>query len=202
MEFGRYLSVMGTLYFQGATSAENPDLLRRYGGALKLAGDNANHIRVDPDSILGMQRRTQDRWMAARIGWRRHADQIERRLHRGETPTQAVFHHMRDHGTYPHTPDQVQSMIGESMTEGGVTCYNWQVEAVNFRRRLQRGAGVMGDTFGAITTMVALACTADSFSNATPEEWDRALDAGAVGQNVGQMVSAHMDARSGNTSGY
>lgn len=202
MEFGRYLNLMGRMYFQGATSNDSYDLLRRYGGALKLAGDNAQHIREDPDSILGMQRRMEDRWTAARIGWRRHADQIERRLHRGESPTQAIYQHMRDHGTYPHRPEQVELMTRPSMTTGGAPCATWQVEAVNFRRRLRRGAGVMGDTFGAITTMLALSCSGVDWANATPDQWDDALDVGEVGRNVGQMWGAHTDALAGNTRGF
>ncbi len=201
MEFQQYLRHAGSLYYEAAISDFHPDLLRRFGGSLKLAGDNAIHVRFDPDSVLGMQRRTQDRWTAARIGWRRHADQIERRLHSGETPTQAIYNHMRAHGTHPHRPSQLQPMLQRQAYEGG-ECSAWMLPTIMLRQRIARGANIMTDTFGALTTMTALVITANDWQNATPEEWDTALNAGEVGVVVGQMAGAHADARAGNTAGF
>ncbi|MEM7664474.1 MAG: hypothetical protein AAF250_01335 [Pseudomonadota bacterium] len=53
----------------------------------------------------------------------------------------------------------------------------------------------MRDTFGALTTMGVLIATASDWQNATPAEWDRALNAGEVGVAIGQMAGAHADAR-------
>lgn len=201
MEFRQYMRLAGRLYFEAAISDFHPNLLRRFGGSLKLAGDGANRVRVDQDSILGMQRRTEDRWTAARMGWRRHADRIERRLHRGENPTQAVYNHMRENGTYPHRPSQLQPMLQRCMYNGG-ECSAWMLPTIRFRQRLARGGNVMTDTFGALATMGALMITANDWQNATPEEWDSALNAGEVGVVLGQMAGAHTDARSGNTAGF
>jgi hypothetical protein len=109
---------------------------------------------------------------------------------------------MRENGTHPHLPAKLQMLTQECLTQDGSICYGWQLNAVQFRRRFARGSAVMADTFGALTTMAALAWSAEDWTNATPDEWDAALDVGAVGQTIGQMAGAHADARSGNTLGF
>jgi len=78
MEIRQYLRLMGRLYFEGAVSDFQPDLLKRFGGSLAICAKDVEHIRIDPNSMLGLQRRTQDRWTAARIGWRRHVSETSK----------------------------------------------------------------------------------------------------------------------------
>ncbi len=193
MQIQRYLRLMGRLYFEGARSNFSPELLRRFGGSLAMAARDANHIRIDPDSILGMQRRTEDRWQAAEIGWRRHSRAICNKLARGVTPTEAIYLHCAEYSTTPHTPRQLQQGLQQVISTHG-TMSAWMLPTVQFRHRLQRGSAIMSDTFGAITTMAALAMSADDWQHATPEEWDNALNAGEVGVIIGQLAGAHTDA--------
>ena len=195
MQFNRYLRSLGRVYFEAAISDFHPDLLRRMGGIFILAGNDSERVRVDPDSILGMQRRIEDRWTAARVGWNRHSQQIQQRLRRNETPTQAIWHHFQQFRTTPQTPEQVQQMLQPQMLANGSQASAWMVPTIQFRERLQRGGRVMGNTFGAITTIASLTMTARDWQNATPEEWDRSLGHGEVAIVVTDMVGAHTDAR-------
>ena len=195
MRFERYLRRLGQVYYEAAISDFHPDLLRRMGGIFRLAGTDAERVRVDHNSVLGLQRRTQDRWTAARVGWNRHSQAIREQLSRRVSPTQAVWNHFRRNHTSPPTPAQVDEMLQLDMISGGRQVSRWMVPTLQFRDRVARGGRVMTDTFGAITTMGALIATADDWQNATPAEWDSALNAGEVGVVIGQMAGAHADAR-------
>lgn len=195
MRFETYLRKVGQVYFEAAKSDFHADLLRRMGGVFKLAGDDAERVRVDHNSVLGLQRRMQDRWTAARMGWNRHAQAMRNDLSRGQTPTQSVWSHFQRSNTSPPTPAQVEEMLRPDMISGGRQVSRWMVPTIQFRDRFNRGSGVMRDTFGALTTMGVLIATASDWQNATPAEWDRALNAGEVGVAIGQMAGAHADAR-------
>ncbi len=195
MRFNTYLRSLGQVYFEAAKSDFSAGLLRRMGGIFVLAANDCERVRIDPNSVLGMQRRTEDRWTAARVGWSRHSQQIRQGLSGGQTPTQAIWRHFQRFGTTPQTPQQVQQMLQPQMLANGQQASAWMVPTIQFRQRLQRGGQVMGDTFGAIATITALSMTARDWENATPEEWDRALNAGEVAVVVGQMAGAHTDAR-------
>ena len=185
---------MGRLYFEGGRSSFSSELLQRFGGSLAMAARDVRHIRIDPNSVLGMQRRIEDRWRAAEIGWQRHSREIREKMTRGESPTDAIFMHCAKYGTTPHTPGQLQQGLQQVASAHG-TMSAWVLPTVQFRQRVQRGNAVMSDTFGAITTMAALAMSAEDWQHATPEEWDRALNFGEVGAIVGQLAGAHADAR-------
>ena len=94
----------------------------------------------------------------------------------------------------PHTPEQLQIMLQRDMLPDGSQVPRWMVPTIQLRARIARGGRVMTDTFGAITTMVALAMTARDWQRATPVEWDRAVNAGEVGAVVAQMAGPHIDA--------
>lgn len=198
MEFSRYLGLIGRLYFEGAISNFHPNLLRRFGGSLTLAGQDAQHVRVEENAFLwfDITRNPQELWDTAQAKWQRHSQAIRQSLAQGRTPSQAIYQYMRSHNTYPHTPTQAQQMLQPVMDETGSQHSAWMDSTIQFRRRVGRGARVMTDTFGALTTMAALMVTADNWQNATPAEWDRAMNAGEVGIIVGQMAGAHHDARS------
>ena len=195
MQVRQYLRLMGQLYFEGAISDFHPDLLSRFGGSLRMAGMDAEHARVDPASILHMERRIADRWTAARIGWQRHVDQIRSRLAGGTPPSAAIYQYCANCRTTPHSPAQLQLMLRREMMANGHQVSHWQVATLRFRERFDRGSAVMRDTFGAFATMTALAMTADDWTHATPEEWDRALSVGEIGVIIGTMAGAHADAR-------
>lgn len=195
MRFQTYLRQVGRVYFEATISDFHPDLLRRMGGIFKLAGNDAQRVRVDHNSILGMQRRIQDRWTAGRVGWERHTQAMRTALSQGKTPSQAVWDHFHASNTSPPTPTQVREMLQRDMISGGRQVSRWQVPTIRMRDRLARGGTVMGDTFGAITTMGALIVNARDWQNATPAEWDSALNAGEIGMAIGQMAGAHTDAR-------
>lgn len=194
MNFREYLRLMGRLYFQAGISNFSAPLLRRFGGVFVVAAGDVEHIRIDPDSWFGMQRNTDDRWRAARAGWVRHTQTLEGLLRAGRTPNAAIYEFMHRHQTTPHTPRQMQAMLQPDMLADGSQSPHWMVPTIRFRARLERGGRIMGDTFGAITTMVALAMTANDWQHATPAEWDRALTAGEIGIALGQMAGAHSDA--------
>jgi len=194
MQVRQYLRQMGRLYFEGAISDFHPNLLRQFGGSLAMAAQDTQHIRIDPNSWLGIERRIQDRWTAAQIGWRRHVQEIRTLLNAGTSPTNAVYRYCQTFRTTPHTPSQIQQSLQRVMMSNGSQVSAWQVSTIEFRQRLRRGGQVMGDTFGAIGTMAALMMTADDWTRATPAEWDHALNAGEVAMVIGQMAGAHTDA--------
>ena len=195
MELSQYLRMMGTMYVQGARSDFHPRLLRRIGGSLAICARDAEHIRIDPDSWLGMRRTFDDTWTAARVGWRRHAAHIRQLLNAGNTPSQAIFIYCERFGTTPHLPVQLELAIQSATTASGREVPNWQSPTVELRARIVRSGEVMSDTFGAIATLSALIMTADDWQHATPEEWNQALSVGEVAVVVGAMASAHADAR-------
>ena len=195
MEFKRYLRMMGKLYFEGAISDFHPNLLKRFGGSLAMCAGDVQHIRIDPDSWFGLERGTQDRWAAAGRSWHLHAAQIQVLLNAGNSPTDAVFNYCARFRTTPHTPAQLEQALMKVMMTNGSVVSSWQVSTLEFRQRLERGSKVMKDTFGAIGALGALVVTAKDWQNATPQEWDRALNVGEVTAAIGQMAGAHADAR-------
>ncbi len=195
MEFRRYLRLMGKLYFEGAVSDFQPDTLKRFGGSLAICAKDVEHIRFDPNSMLGLQRRMQDRWTAAEIGWRRHVSEIQTLLNAGSTPTETIHSYCARFQTAPHRPQQLEQALSRTMMANGNQTSAWKVATLQSRQRFQRGNAVMRDTFGAIGTMCALAITADNWQRATPQEWDRALNFGDVARAVGELRSVHSDAR-------
>ena len=195
MELRQYLRLMGKLYFEGALSDFQPDSLKRFGGSLAICAKDVEHIRFDPNSILGMQRRMQDRWTAAEIGWRRHVGEIRTLLNAGSTPTETIHSYCARFQTAPHRPQQLAQALSRTMMANGNQTSAWKVATLESRQRFQRGSAVMRDTFGSIGTMCALAITAENWQRATPQEWDRALNFGDVARAVGELTGAHNDAR-------
>lgn len=198
MLFNQYLTQMGRLYFEGVVSSFHPDLLKRIGGSLALAARDAHHVRVEEDAFLwiDMQRSVDARWQEGHRAWRPHREAIVQLVRRGRTPNQAVREYLRRFNANPHTPQQLSQMLQPTMMADGSTASSWMVPAIELRRRVQRGANILTDSFGSITTMIALAMTARDFSNATPAEWDRALNVGELGKLMGEVAGAHTDARS------
>ena len=195
MEIQQYLRLMGRLYREGGRSGIRPDSLRRFGGSLAMVASDYHHIRIDPNSILGMERRIDDRRTAASIGWQRHYSKIQANINGGMSPTTAVFVHCAKFNTTPHRPGQLRQGLQQVMSSQGAQMSAWLLPTVEFRQRIQRGSTIMHDTFGAITTMAALAMTAEDWQHATPEEWDLALNVGEVGVVAGQLAGARHDAR-------
>lgn len=198
MEFSEYMGKMGRLYFEGVTSDFSAALLQRLGGSLALAARDAHAVRVEEDALLGfidLRRSPQQQWQQGMRRWQPHREGILALIRQGRSPNQAVYDYMRRFGTYPHPPRKLQEMLQPVMLSDGSQTSAWMVPTIEFRRRLARGASVMTDTFGALTTMTALAITARDWTHATPAEWDRALNAGEVGKLVGEMAGAHHDAR-------
>ena len=194
----QYLDLMRALYFDGITSNFHPDLLRRIGGSLALAARDAHHVRVEEDAFLWLDmRRTGDAlWQKSHRAWRPHREAIVQLISQGRTPNQALHEYLRRFNANPHTPQQLSQMMHITAMANGSNASAWMIPTIQMRQRIQRGANVMTDTFGATTTMIALALSARDFNHATPAEWDRAMDVGAVGALVGQMAGAHADARS------
>lgn len=195
MEFRRYLGLMGRMYFQGAYSDFDPRLLNRLGGSLAICARDVQHIRIDPASVLGMQRTMDDRYTAAHMGWRRHSAEIRSLLSAGGTPSDAIYSYCQRFGTRPHPPEQLQIAVMETENLNQGRIINWQRPTLELRTRMARSGQVMGDTFGAITTLGTLMMTADDWQHATPDEWNRALSAGELAVVVGALAGAHSDAR-------
>ena len=193
MQIQRYLRLMGRLYFEGGRSNFSAEALQRFGGSLAMVAHDVRYIRIDPNSVLGMERCIQDRWRAAEIGWQRHSREIQGKLAQGVSPTTAIFEHCAKHRTTPHTPSQLQQGLQQVISAHG-TMSAWVLPSVQFQQRFQRGSAIMLDTFGAITTMAALVMTAEDWQHATPEEWDHALNFGEVGAAAGQLAGANADA--------
>jgi len=190
--FEQYLGLLGRLYVQGVLSDVHPNLLRRLGGSLALAGRDAEWIRFEEDGLLGfidIRRSRADIDRIARRRWREYRAAIERRIAAGESPRAAVERVMRSYGTVPHSPRQVERMTTLSTGPAG-TAPNWLYDIAVVRRRIERGGEILGDTFGAITAGAYLIATAEDWTNATPEEWDRALDAGEIGMTVGEILES------------
>lgn len=197
MEFPEYLRLIERLYFEAATSNFHPNLLRRFGGSLALAGNDMPRVQIEQDAVLyfDMPRHPQQQWDVARRLWAVRRDAMLRSISRGKTPGRAVFDYMREHNTTPHLPNQLRQALARVRGPDGNTTSAWKVPTLQQFARTQRGNQVMTDTFGAVTTFIALAVTADDWTQATPEEWDSALNAGALAQLAGQVVSNFQDGR-------
>ncbi len=192
MTFEQYLAGLGRLYVQGVTSDVHPNLLRRLGGSLALAGRDAQWIRFEEDGLLGfidVRRRRADIDRIARRRWREYRAAIERRIAAGEPPRAAVERLMRGYGTIPHAPRQVEQMLRPSTGPVG-TLPAWLYDIAVVRRRIERGGEIMTDLFGGLTATAYLIATAEDWMNATPEEWDRAFDAGEIGQTFGEIIES------------
>ena len=190
MTFEEYLGLLGRLYVQGVTADVHPNLLRRLGGSLALAGRDAQWIRFEEDGALGFidtRRRPADIDRIARRRWGEYRAAIERRMAAGESGRAAVENMMRTYGTVPHAPQVIQRMTRLSTGPAG-TLPSWLYDIAVVRQRFERGGEIMRDTFGALTTGAYLIATAEDWTNATPEEWDRAFNAGEIGMTVGQIL--------------
>lgn len=188
--FEQYLGLLGRLYVQGVTADVHPNLLRRLGGSLALAGRDAQWIRIEENAALGfidMRRDRADIDRIARRRWGEYRAAIERRIAAGESGRAAVENMMRGYGTVPHAPRHLERMTAPSTGPAG-TAPRWLYDIAVVRQRFERGGEIMADTFGSLTTGAYLIATAQDWTNATPEEWDRAFNAGEIGMTVGQIV--------------
>ena len=197
MEFPQYMRLIERLHFEAVTSNFHPNLLRRFGGSLALAGNDMPRVQIEQDAVLyfDMPRHPQEQWSVARQRWGVHRDAMLRSVRQGKTPGRAVYDYMRRHNTNPHLPSQLRQALTRVRLADGTTTSAWKAPTLEQFARTQRGNQVMTDTFGAVTTMAALAVTADDWTQATPEEWDNALNAGAVAQLVGQVLSNYQGGR-------
>lgn len=191
-EFERYLSQLGRLYIQGVTADVHPNLLRRLGGTLALAGRDAQWIRVEEDAALGvidMRRSHDDILRIARNRWREHRRQIESAIENGTPPARAVESYIRSRTqTPPHSPVQISRML-QPVTGAAGTSSAWYYDIADFRRRLQRGADVMtGSSFTSIAAGAYFIATANDWENGTPEEWERALAFGEAVQPLANLA--------------
>ncbi|RMH48023.1 MAG: hypothetical protein D6686_11480 [Alphaproteobacteria bacterium] len=195
MTFERYLAALGRLYASAAASGFSPDLLRDLGGVFVLAARDAQHVRVDPDSLLGMARRPQDAATAARLGWERHRRQIHVQVRKSRSARLGVWAYFAKHGTRPQAPRQAARLAQPVLRADGSEVMAWKEPILRAQERIARGLDVMGDSFGAAATVATLVASARDWERATPEEWDRALDVGALARDVGQLAGTHGDAR-------
>jgi hypothetical protein len=195
MSFNHYLRQMGTLYVQGAVSSFHPNRLRRFGGSLLLAAVDSNDVRVEEDGFLwfDLHRNPRAQWLTAERVWERHVQGIREIVEQGETPSSAIYTYLRRFNTYPHAPQQLHQMLRRVSAPWGRDVLAWKYSTLEERQRMERTGRVLGNTFGAVTTMAALALTADSWTAATPAEWDRALNFGEVGVLVGDIAGARYD---------
>ncbi|MEY8119966.1 hypothetical protein AB9F26_17145 [Falsihalocynthiibacter sp. BN13B15] len=154
-------------------------------------------VQVKQDAFLyfDMARHPQEQWNVARNLWALHRDAMLQSIRGGKTPGRAVYDYMRRHNTNPHLPNQLPQALARVRGPDGNPTSAWKAPTLQQFARTQRGNQVMTDTFGAVTTLIALAVTADDWTQATPEEWDSALNAGAVAQLAGQVVSNFQDGR-------
>lgn len=187
-----YLDTLGKLYTQATTSGEDPDLLRSFGGVFAIAANDAQRIRVEENAYLRIIDRSRDqpeRVQLARQRWSVHRHAMAERLRQGVSPKQVFEDYMAHYGTVPHSPENAYSLAQLEIGTSG-THPQWQYGVVELRARYDRGAAVMGDTFGAITATVTLFATAKDWKNPTVDEWETAFKAGEVGAAAGQIAGA------------
>ena len=197
MDFYHYLGKMRALYMEGVSSNFHPALLKDFGGIMKVAGHDADEVRIHKDKYLGfidVVRGPQERYNMAIRKWAIHQKRLIDLLKKGNSPTNAVYTYLRKFGAYPHKKNQMSSMLQKQMMGDGRVYSAWMVPTIRFRQRWRKGSAVMKDTFGAIATMTALFITAEDWTKATPKEWDKALNVGQIGVLVGNMMGAHAGA--------
>lgn len=198
MELPRYLGLMRQLYMEGAQSRESQLTLTQLGGSMALAAKDWHTVHVEEDAVLwlDMERSPQEKYDQALASWRLHETKIVNAVKQGKTPAQAIFDHMRSHNTKPHKPESIVKMLEQHWMPDGSVVSAWKVPIIKRRAHMERTMNMMtGSSFGAITTMVALAVTADDFHNATPEEWSRAMDYGDVANLVTSLAGDHASAK-------
>jgi len=192
VSFETYLHDLGKLYVEGVEADVHPGLLGRLGGALALAGRDANWIRYERNGLLGVGdlRRDPDEVHGIALErWHEHRTNILQMVDRGVPPSQAVERYMESRGTVPHTERQQETMLADTMGNAG-RYSAWYYDLAAVRQQIERGNDVMTDTFGGVTATAYLVATADDWQNAKPEEWDRALTHGETAVRVGEFLDA------------
>ncbi len=199
MTLHEYFFLMGRLYQQGVTSDFTPGLLQQFGGSLAIAASDSTKVRVDSDSIFNSPRN----FAAARstaIGlWNGHLTNMGDLMLNGMSPTRTILTYLAKFGAVPHRQLRLRRAVTTTTIVDGNgrqrTVAAWQLATLEFRNRVQRGSRVMSDTFGGISAFFALMITAEDWQHATPAEWDNAISVGELGQAIGSVASAHLDAR-------
>jgi len=180
--------------------------LRRFGGVFVIAAADAEWLRVERGGYLGVIDRNREgqeiRPLAAQR-WRAFRGRVEGAVASGRAPTEVLATTLREeYGTSPHTPEQVEALLARAAgPDGGPAASGWIIELRTWEWRLRNRLEVATDTFGSIAMTVYLIATAHGWHNATPEQWDKAVEAGRVGANVGRLlggVSAFGAGRAGN----
>lgn len=195
MDFQQYRLECRKAYVYAVMSGSAPLLLSRFGGAIAIAAKHVNSLWIERGgSLWGLANRDREPDEVRRLANRRWTlveREIAAEIQAGHPPTHAVRDVMQRYGTWPHTIEQIRLLMRiEDDPTGGPPAPSWVVDLRINSARLGRSSETMANTFGAIFTTVALIATAENWTNATPAEWDQAVDIGQAGVNLGELGGA------------
>lgn len=204
-EFFRYAKV---LFVQGITSNESIGTLRQFGGILSLAARDVWLRQGDGASIT---RRSQARW-------EQYESSIRTSIEGGTAPHVAIERLFRTRAnTVPQTADQLLEMTKRrhhlTGDGGGYTVPVWLSNVIGarqqLRRRVNREAPIMANTFGGIAAFATWSggeiyryvASGEAPGESTAEEWGTPVNVGEVAAVLGEVADAFATGSAGPTQG-